>query len=694
MISTQQLLVFIFSTCSLFRIATSTTGNRNHNHHRYDLSTYSTAKNATDDDEITNEDTILDVSIIPPLRLNIFETPKVLSDSGKKAIIKAMNEHATYRLQIYFRETIYFFDQVEFELIESHTVEREVPNKRNLRVFEKEELDAREDTDGDNEEQTSLRRTKDIDFLQSNNKGNEDGRNLQQTKTIYGTSLLLGGKIKFSLFPSASSAESNKQLYDEMQRDWFMHKYIEAQAHSELKNVKQWLINTNKETAAPSPSPSAQPSKIHSDVPSLSPISSPSSRPSSRPSLRASSMPSSLPSMNPTSAPSESPKPSQQHAPSSSPSSIPTSKPFEESEETGSGLSISDEKISNENNDINGSIIPIIVASALVSLVIFIGSGMFIMKNRKENHLHSKIGSNKELTHKRLNDDDNDDEEVFEDEDPFEARIIPSLLSTKDESNSMDSSEELADDYYSETSAIADSKTIISVASSQTMKANNVSGKEKAADIERKWMSPSKNSSFSPARPPKAPSSANKAFPIKLDSEERLDDIQGKGAKQSNNISTPGKDDVSPTNISLQVVGAASAALSSGNNVGPNLMKFFVRSDRGDGSKTHSRNSSFASQRSSPITTVTPSKVSKEEFEKGWDVDLPLNWDQKEIQTDPKMENFVDNDDIENAFNAFNDVDGSFPTFDENDQPNEGRSPEPLELTQKAAENNERLTRL
>ena len=56
-----------------------------------------------DDDELTNEDNVLDVldvTINPPLRLTIFETPRFLSESGKNVVVAAMNEHATYRLNL------------------------------------------------------------------------------------------------------------------------------------------------------------------------------------------------------------------------------------------------------------------------------------------------------------------------------------------------------------------------------------------------------------------------------------------------------------------------------------------------------------------------------------------------------------------------------------------------------------------
>ena len=136
-----------------------------HQNHRYAYSlpiTVPTEDPLEDDDEITNEDTVLDVAIIPPLRLNIFETPMVLSQSGIDALVKAMNEHATYRMQLYFRDTIYFFDKVEFELLEVSTLRS--GGSRNRRVFELEEEEVRaeweQDSNRDENEKGGLRRRK------------------------------------------------------------------------------------------------------------------------------------------------------------------------------------------------------------------------------------------------------------------------------------------------------------------------------------------------------------------------------------------------------------------------------------------------------------------------------------------------------------------------------------------------------
>jgi hypothetical protein len=533
-----------------------------------------------------------------------------LSQGGLAAIVKAMNEHATYRLQLYFRDTPYDFDKVEFQLLDSRTIQRRSNTNRRMRVFEMEEANAMESSSSTGHE-LKRRNLRDSSDSQPSNHYSMNHRQIQER--MYGTSLLLAGKVKFSSFPSAPSEECNAQLFGEMKRDWFMNEFIKEQNHPELVNVKQWLISATKDTAQPTIPPTEHPSSSPSSTikPSSSPISGPTSHPSLIPTGKPSSSPSHDPTMQPVIAPSSHPSisasPSQLYRPSSKPS-------IRGLDVAGAG---NEDEREVTNNGMNNSYIPIVIASALVSLVVFVGSGMFLKKVRKDRAAGG--GGSKDSGHRRLK---NDDEMPFSIEDPFEA-TIPTLLPTNEESSDSDD----AQDYFSEPSGIVSSPTNPSVSSSsvKTAKMNNVTDTEITGDAEKKWVQSNTPMKIS-TKPPMPPLSTQRS------------------AIHSGDV----HDDLSPENINLGVVGAASAAVASGVSVGPSLMKFFVR---GEG-KSHSRNSSVTSspgrntpgrntpsRAMSPITTITPSKVSKEEFEEGWDVD--------------------------HEFNAFDNADGSFPKFDE-----------------------------
>ncbi len=772
-------ILFLFLTSLL----SSVKCHSHHYHHRY-TSTYIEEDN-NNDEELTNEDKILDVNIDPPLRLNIFETRKVLSQKAKEAVVTAMNEHATYRMQLHFRDSEFFFDKVEFELMESHTLERDVRRTRGreMRVFEREEVDmgdfdgldefdegeieAEEEEEWKEYPESGLhsdsnfnsdpdfgregrylrrrderRRQREIEInigAPSTNENMDVKERQVQQQVMYGTSFLLGGKMSFSLFPAAPDSECNSQLLSEMQRDWFMHKYILQQNNTELDKVIQWLIKTTSESQAPTPGPSSvpsqypsirpsfldpssvpsympssmpssKPSEAHSSVPSGGPSSNPSSVPTStpsgspttKPSLQPSDVPSKNPSSSPSSKPSISHRPTHEFFPSTSPSSVPSLSPSDRPSPTKENPSSSSvnkgDPTMNDNDNDKSMLIPIIVASA-ASLVLFIASGLFAKRMRNNRSMNMSPLGKKEMGHKRLDDDDDDDEGgayLPEHDNPFSSQMIPSLIPTREESGSTDSDE--APDYFSEPSGIASSSkgtaASQSISSCQTMKVNNVGGGRDgnanaggdAEEMEKKWAkSPLKNTSLvkGSMRPPMAPSSAQKSFPLKLEdcADDRVTiedgmskittDDEPSGSDKGANGNCADEDSSSPKNISLQVVGAASGAVTAGSTVGPSLMKFFVRGD-GSEKKTHSRSSSLQStgsrKGSSPITAISPSKVSKEEFEKGWDMNLPYAWDPRRDQKKSSDSQLDQNDiDIENAFNAFNDADGSFPTFDEND---------------------------
>jgi hypothetical protein len=66
----------------------------------------------------------------------------------------------------------------------------------------------------------------------------------------------------------------------------------------------------------------------------------------------------------------------------------------------------------------------------------------------------------------------------------------------------------------------------------------------------------------------------------------------------------------------------------------------------------------------SPVVSVTPSKVSKEEFDQEWDVDLPFNWKPTPTKSAKKNSKDKKKGDTNQSSNNDCDIEGSFPTFD------------------------------
>ena len=235
--------------------------------------------------------------------------------------------------------------------------------------------------------------------------------------------------------------------------------------------------------------------------------------------------------------------------------------------------------------------------------------------------------------HRPLEDDD--DVESFENEDRFDSIPGLAVAATNEESNSTsDSDEDNLADYFSEPSAVASSANPISISSCQTMKTNNVKEREEE-QIAQTWMK--NDTTTASTKPPIAPSSLQLQREAIADSKTQEDSI------------------ISPKNINLGVVGSANASITSGSPMAPGLMRFFVK---GDGNKNHTKSPSV-SKRDSPITTVTPTNVTQEEFEKDFDVQLPSGWSPKSKQDKPPKSSSKPKKDSE-------DVDGSFPKLQGN----------------------------
>jgi len=689
-------------------------------HHRLALTDVTVERD--DDDFITNEDTVLEVDIDPPIRINIFETSGSLSQNAEDAFITAMNKHATYHMQLYFREKIYLFDKVEFEVLGTETVTKQLEWDRKRRVFEKEEQEVQQfyqnyqlshqEEDFESEFDHTHSR-----HLRRRNEGIIDNTlSSVERKTqwdVTGTSFLLGGKVKFGVIPAASSAETNSVLFDTMEKKWWMYEFIKEEENLELNNVQQWLIQASRITEAPTISPTKSPIIDPTEAPIKSPTTSPTMTatkgPTKAPTKGPTTSPVQGPTKNPTKLPTSSPTKYPSQDPTQSPSKLPTSFPTVSYQPThrffpsnspsqsptqaipGAGLATSD--VTEESSEKNG-FVPLIVASSLVSLVVFVGSGMFLKKKKKDRSL-AKIDKKCEavLAHKRL--DDDDDEEFNFDDDPFSpVPACPHTIPTREESQSSDSGEysfsaASGDGHQGEASLSSANTQQNSLSSCQTDKVNNCTDVKKNdsemdqldalvkdCSMKTPLRSPLKDTSLikNSSKPPMAPSSSSeKAFPIQLGESGDVQALNAVGADQVASTSNGSLQEGSPNNISLPIVGAASAAIATGTGVAPKLLQFFVKSENESNNNIKTRSPSTKSS-SSPITTVTPEKVSKEEFEKGWDVDLPFAWTPSDPNTESNNKQGRNERDVanENLLSGLNGVDGSFPSF-KSDTPSSSR---------------------
>lgn len=564
----------------------------------------------TDDYYITNDENDLYQSINPPIKITYYGTPAALSASGLEALVKAASDFATMRMRVYFNKntdpTAYMFDEVQFQAI---GVQPRVFGKgRKLRVFEREEADVELQYGTEDAEWKELgvsSNQKNIDLLRAQPYESEE-RDLQQV--IYGQSITLAGNMTFAMVPSAPAQLCNDQLQLEMKRLWGLRSEIIASNHPDLVNLLDYGMMSEVGTFPPSPIPTRSPTLFPTKYPTRSPTVSPTVSPTSSPTFT--SMPTTpLPSVGP------------------SISSMPTD--FQ-----GSAASKT-----------NAAAVAVPTTFAIIGIAFFL-----LLKKRK------RTTRTKTLTDDKLDEGDEEDG----------ARLLATGAPTKpyeDDASQPESSSgsEIAEESGSGSGAMKQPHTI---ASNNTMKASNT-GKS-AESIEKEWatiVSPSSVKGRSVKSSSPGSPGSNLQFPIGLQ-EENSDEEDDDSDDESVNSNSPlngALDKMNTSTISATLASVATPPLSVPN-----------RSDSPTMNETLGRYTptkrSILSPSPSQITKVTPSKVSKEEFEqKDWAVDIPFHWT-PEVEKKkflgggkkPASKNFE---------NSEADMAGSFPTFDDAEEP-------------------------
>jgi len=568
---------------------------------------------ADDDTYVTNEDNNLYVPISPPIKITFYGTPAVLSTDGLQALVKAASDFATMRMRVYFNKyttpTPYMFDQVMFEAIDVKP--RVFGEARKLRVFEAAETEMGLQYAEDTEEWASR--------ISGPNKWNielsraqpyeSDERQLQQT--IYGQSVTLFGNMTFSLAPSAPAQLCNDQLLLEMNRLWGLRSQLIATNHPDLVNLKDYGMVTEIGTMPPSPSPTKSPT----ESPTVPPTHFPSLSPTTgRPTVSFRPTVSAQPSLRPSVA----------------------------RNQTTNRSSVSNQYVTN-------IIVPVACAAALI------GVGLLFFAKKRGKEVKTKTLSENDL--------DDADEEIG-------ARLLGFGSPTKDDDASEEESTSGSDIVDADASRASPATQPRTISSNQTMKASNV-GKSNES-IEQAWttlVSPSsikgrKNASLSADS-----DQTNIKFPVVLENGDTDDDDydeQSDPDSDENSITsetplntTPEKLDTSTISATLATVNVdPSASTPENKKVGSPTINSTL------GRYTPTRR---AISPPNQVTKVTPSKVSKEEFEQqDWGVDIPFHWTpgkskMKFLNSGKKSAPKIDDPDIE--------ISGSFPTFDEAEEP-------------------------
>ena len=568
-----------------------------------------------DDIYLTNEENNLFVPISPPIKITFYGTPAVLSPDGLKALVTAASAFATTRMRVYFNKntepTAYFFDRVIFEAIDVKT--RVFGQARKLRVFEVAETEMELQYAQENEEWASrINSPNEWNIALSRAQPYEsDERELQQV--LYGQSITLVGNMTFSLVPSAPAQLCNDQLLFEMNRLWGLRSQIIATNHPDLVNIKDYGMGTEVGTMPPTPSPTRSPT----ESPTVSPAHFPSLSPT-------------------TDNPTVTFKPTISAQPSLHPS-------------ISSAPSIDINQISNRSSVSNQYITNVIVPVACAAAVIGLGFLLFAKKRR-----------GKKVKTKTLNEDnlDDPDEEIG-------ASLLGFGPPTKDDDVSEEESSSGSDILDTGTSGGSPAKQPHTISSNQTMKVSNVG--KRAETIEEAWTTlippnsiKGRNNQLSRAN------SANSEvkFPVVLENADDDDEEDSEGNSITSETplhSTPEKLDTSTISATLATVDAVSqASLSSPERNEAKSPTMNATLGRFTPTK---RVISPPNQ----VTKVTPSKVSKEEFEQqDWGVDIPFHWTPETSKI-----KFLNGGKRSGSKNVDPDIEisGSFPTFDDAEEP-------------------------
>ncbi len=569
-----------------------------------------------------SNDVDLVVALDPLIRVNLFETAENLSPGGVEAFLNAMNNYATQRMKTYFTNTYgtneYIFESVTFEALEVSPV---VGTRRKLRVFEREEESIIQNyviEEMDGQELEDYRRSEN-----SVSASAEEARDLQQ---VFGTSFLLGGNFTFESLPAAPSKECNRKLGKHMTKYYPMSEAIKSVDHAELKPRQSLPLETVfvNLTASPSLNPTPAPT-------TLSPTKSPTFPPTKQP-TPAPAIPGPAPSMAP----------------------IYTTPPSNAPRNQTSGLVTDNDQADTANGNLS-IIIPVLSAAAIIGI-----AAIFFIRRR---HNSSQLTRDMTLLHHdKLREDDSD----------FESGGSPDKLihvaSTKDtgDSDSLDhmesgrgsSMDNMLDPVESMRSPTKESSNEYnSLSTSETMKTGNLI----KAEQENKWRNSAR---LTPNRLPKKPlspklTSENVTFPVSIGNDD-----------SKSSVESPLFGDNPPnSSISSEHTPSPPKHLETVNPVatGSAGKALFYKNRRGGASVSPKSRSMSKRRTASPIIDVSPSKVSKEEFEKDWDVDLPFNWNPTPASSGRKKKK--NGKDSHNKSSSDNEVEGSFPTFEMTEDP-------------------------
>jgi hypothetical protein len=559
-----------------------------------------------DDIYLTNEENNLFVPIMPPIKITFYGTPAVLSPDGLKALVNAASDFATTRMRVYFNKntnpTAYFFDKVIFEAID---VQTRVFGERKLRVFEVAEREMELEYAKENEEWASrISGPNGWNIELSRAQPYEtDERELQQT--LYGQSVTLVGNMTFSLLPSAPAQLSNDQLFFEMNRLWGLRSQLIATNHPDLVNLKNYGMGTEIGTMPPTPSPTRSPTE--------SPTSSPTHFPSLSPTTDHPTV---------TLRPTVSTQPSLRPTISSAPSI---------SRQTSNSSSVPNQYVTNV-------IIPVACAAAVIGL----GFLLFVKKRGKK--VKTKTLSEDNL--------DDADEEIG-------ASLLGFGTPTKDDDVSEEESSLGSDIVNADASGGSPSKQPHTISTSQTMKVSNTG--RNTESIEGAWttlVSPSSIKGRNNATLPTKSDQSKLNFPVVLEGADNDDDEDGYEEQSDGNSIT------SETPLNTSTISATLATVAPQAQV-PSPKS---RNTESPINATLGRYTPTKRAIAPPnqVTKVTPSKVSKEEFDKqDWGVDIPFHWTPEKSKmkflNGGKRTSKTTDPDIE--------ISGSFPTFDESEEP-------------------------
>eukprot|EP00979_Chaetoceros_neogracilis_P004137 scaffold724_cov264-Chaetoceros_neogracile.AAC.11 len=577
--------------------------------------------------EITNEDAFINVAIDPPIRISLFATSEQLTDSGVNAFLNAASDYATERMQVYFDLNYgnqYDFESVQFEAI---IVEPLVSGRRNLRVFEREETNLvnSENLLG-NDGHSAFNRIMKVREVE-----NDQNRDLL---VEYGTAFTLVGNFTFGAIPAAPSRECNRKLGKHMMNYWPFLQMIKSQNNTELNPRDTNPLLTEILTPEPTPSPTKAPSK----APSPSPTSIPATA---------------VPSENPSEShfPFYTPRPTQDL------SSSPSKAPFAFIEK------------GNPNGITGGSDnIGLKVGVSVGSSIAFIAVVVALYMNHNKRARMRNPGL---LNHKSF-DSGNSDLDV-DDGSPKQLRAGSTKDIESGESGSFNDS--------------ADSSNGVplarSIATNETMKAGNVL--EAPKKVLQTWLksSPAKSVGKGSYKetPTKEPEHEVLPFPVKLSdsvsshsSASPFDDIDDADAASpvTTELSSPQRiqpdEEITSNKAPLETLQSSPVVKSlfgKGSNQGtPSSASRRLNSisDKGTpGSASRKLNAST-------VVTVTPTKVSKEEFDQEWDADLPFNWNPAPAKSEKKRPKKKKQKDASKSDGDI-DIEGSFPIFDIVDDP-------------------------